>query len=120
LVALVALVALVRKGSRLITVDGAVFRWRVRGKPTYGQGLGWTPLTFVVERADASGAVMVVSLPVAHPRNWLGLQKMAVRPRVVAAAIRQGLAGGWLPMRAGPPFRLAVEAPALAGDNSRA
>lgn len=40
--------ALVRKGSRLITVDGVTYRWRLRGRPTYDQGRtalteGWRP-----------------------------------------------------------------------------
>ena len=30
-----------RKGSRLITVDGTIYRWPVRPKPTYCQGLDW-------------------------------------------------------------------------------
>ncbi|WP_431882884.1 hypothetical protein [Micromonospora gifhornensis] len=32
---------LTRKGSRLITVDGVVYRWRARGRPTYAQALGF-------------------------------------------------------------------------------
>jgi hypothetical protein len=105
-------VALVRKGSRLITVDGVVYRWAVRRKPTYSQGNGWTPLTFAVERADVSGAVLVISLSVAHSRNWLGLPPITVRPGMVASCIRQALAGGWQPMRAGSPFRMTLDASA--------
>jgi hypothetical protein len=63
---------LARKGSRLITVGGATFRWTVRRRPTYSQANGWSPLTFVVERAERPGAILVVSLPCAHPGNWLG------------------------------------------------
>ncbi|TMR88031.1 hypothetical protein EJK15_68485 [Nonomuraea basaltis] len=44
--------AIPKKGSRHITVDGAVLRWRVRRKPTYCQGNGWGPMTFAVELAD--------------------------------------------------------------------
>jgi hypothetical protein len=39
------------QGSRRIAVDGLVFRWLVRGRPTYCQALGWSPLTFVAELA---------------------------------------------------------------------
>ncbi|GAA3653812.1 hypothetical protein GCM10022224_016050 [Nonomuraea antimicrobica] len=38
-----------KKGSRLITVDGTAFRWRVRRKPTYCQANSSGPLTFAVD-----------------------------------------------------------------------
>lgn len=31
-------VAIPKKGSRLISVDGTAYRWRIRHKPTYSQG----------------------------------------------------------------------------------
>ncbi|MEU3189786.1 hypothetical protein ABZ686_03910 [Streptomyces sp. NPDC006992] len=40
-----------KKGSRLITVDGIEYRWRIRRKPSYMQGLCWTPMTYAVEAA---------------------------------------------------------------------
>ncbi|SCK10016.1 hypothetical protein YUWDRAFT_00455 [Streptomyces sp. AmelKG-D3] len=43
--------ALIRKGSRQIVVDGTAYRWRLRGRPTYFQGLAWSPCTFAVEHA---------------------------------------------------------------------
>lgn len=33
--------ALVRKGARRIVVDGTAYRWRLRRRPTYCQGLAW-------------------------------------------------------------------------------
>jgi len=51
------------KGSRLITVDGTVYRWRLRRKPTYHQECFDTPLTFAVELADSSGSVLAVAIP---------------------------------------------------------
>ncbi|XIE81532.1 hypothetical protein AB6O49_34030 [Streptomyces sp. SBR177] len=44
--------ALVRKGSRRITVDGVTYRWRLRGRPTYAQGMTWSPLTYAVDHAE--------------------------------------------------------------------
>ncbi|TXS41315.1 hypothetical protein EAO75_41800 [Streptomyces sp. uw30] len=46
---------LVRKGSRRIVVDGTAYRWRMRGRPAYVQGLAWSPCTFAVEHADTPG-----------------------------------------------------------------
>ncbi|WP_436493669.1 hypothetical protein [Actinokineospora sp. HUAS TT18] len=97
---------LTKKGARRIVVDDVAFRWSVRRKPTYCQANGWSPLTFVAEHADHGGAVLVVSLPCAHPGNWLGLPSGAVRPAEVAAAIRLAVAQGWKPGTPGPAFNL--------------
>ncbi|MFB7652959.1 MULTISPECIES: hypothetical protein [unclassified Streptomyces] len=38
--------ALVKKGSRLITVDDTIYRWRLRERPTYDRtalAAGWMP-----------------------------------------------------------------------------
>lgn len=100
---------LAAKGTRRITVRGTTYRWKVRGKPTYGQGNGWAPLTFVVEHAERQGALLVVSLPYAHPGNWLGLPSGGVPPRTVAAAISRALAEGWEATTAGPAFELSID-----------
>jgi hypothetical protein len=102
--------ALPRKGSRRIAVDGLIFRWLVRRRPTYSQTLGWSPLTFVAELADEPGARLVVALPYAHPGNWLGLPSAPIRPATAAAALRQALTAGWQPHRPGAAFTLALDA----------
>lgn len=99
---------LAARGSRRIVVDGVEFRWKVRGRPTYCQALGWTPLQFAAELAGRPGALLVVSLPYAHPGNWLELPSAPVRPAAVAAGIRAALADGWQPTRPGRAFELAL------------
>ncbi|MFI7143452.1 hypothetical protein ACIBO2_00945 [Nonomuraea sp. NPDC050022] len=100
--------AIPRKGSRLIIVDGTVLRWRVRRKPTYCQGNSWGPMTFAVELADASGRALLVSLPCSRPDAWLGERTIAIRPALVAAAIRMALGQGWDLRQAGNAFELAL------------
>ncbi|WP_226874086.1 hypothetical protein [Microbispora sitophila] len=100
--------AIPRKGSRLITVDGATYRWRIRHKPTYGQAIGEGPLTFPVEPAEGPGRVLLVSLPFSRPDVWVGERTMAVRPALVAAVIRMALKRGWDPWQAGHAFDLDV------------
>ncbi|WP_198047064.1 hypothetical protein [Kutzneria sp. 744] len=68
-----------------------------------------SPLTFAVEHAGG-GCVLVVSLPVSHPSNWLGLPTMAVTPSLVADHVRQALARGWKPQESGPAFEVKVSA----------
>lgn len=100
---------LASKGTRPITVDGVPYRWKVRRRPTYSQGIGESGMVFAAERADQPGATLVVSLPWAHPSNWLGSPAHAVRPGMVADTIRQALAQGWEPSRPGPTFVLPYE-----------
>jgi hypothetical protein len=109
---------LARKGSRQITVGSVEYRWKVRGRPTYDQGMGWSALTFVVEQVRPSGSRLVVSLPCAHPSNWLGLPSAPVLPRTVASAITLGLENGWQPSKPGPAFLLALDESAVAGSTS--
>ena len=98
--------ALVRKGSRHITVDGVRYRWQVRRKPTYSRANCWSPIACAVERAESGGSVLVVETNRPHPGNWFTHPSTPVRPAEVAAAIRLALARGWAPATAGRPFHL--------------
>ncbi|MFB9593651.1 hypothetical protein [Streptomyces racemochromogenes] len=98
--------ALVKKGSRLITVDGTTYRWRLRGRPTYDQGLVWSPLTYAVAHAGTPGTTLVVTTNHPHPSNWLGTQGRPILPGRVADSIRTALRDGWTPESPGSPFHL--------------
>ncbi|AXG79731.1 hypothetical protein [Streptomyces paludis] len=100
--------ALNKKGSRRITVDGTDYRWRIRRKPTYAQAMCHAPMVYAVESADPGGpgTTLVVTTGQPHAANWLGTAPEPVRPADVAAAIRQARGSGWEPARAGSPFQL--------------
>ncbi|MFF4169834.1 hypothetical protein [Streptomyces sp. NPDC001744] len=100
--------ALNKKGSRRITVDETEYRWRIRRKPSYMQGLCWTPLTFAVEIADADqpGTTLVVTSGQPHPSNWFDIKAEPIRPADVTASIREARAQGWNPTNSGAPFML--------------
>ncbi|MFG3684170.1 hypothetical protein ACGF5H_29140 [Micromonospora chalcea] len=99
--------ALNKRGSRSIVVGGDRYRWLVRRKPTYSQGLVWSPLSFAVEWADlADCATLVVRLASPRPDNWMSAAASPVLPSLVASAIVQALERGWQPERPGSPFVL--------------
>ncbi|MGQ4414166.1 hypothetical protein ACN6LA_002144 [Streptomyces sp. SAS_269] len=98
--------ALVRKGSRQIAVDGTAYRWRLRGGPTFIQGLVWSPCTFAVEHAGTPETTPVVTTDQPHPSNWIGRESEPVLPSGVAAAIRLALREGWAPTALGSSSRL--------------
>jgi hypothetical protein len=99
-------VAIPEKGSRLISVDGTAYRWRIRHKPTYSQGNSCGPLTYAVELTEGPGRVLLVKLPCSRPDAWLGERTMTVRPTLVTATIRRALDRGWDPSQAGSAFTL--------------
>ncbi|MFF4656630.1 hypothetical protein [Streptomyces sp. NPDC001381] len=98
--------ALVRKGSRRIVVVGTVYRWRLRGRPTYDQGLAQSRCTFAVEHADTPGTTLVVTTNEPHPSNWFGRAAEPVLRSTVAAAVRLALSEGWAPKAPGSAFHL--------------
>ena len=96
-----------KAGSRLLHLDGSVYRWRVRRRPTYCQGMGWGGLSFAVEDAShPGGSVLVVSLGVAHPSNWLKLPSRAITPAEVSGWVQRALSLGWQPSVPGAQFLL--------------
>jgi hypothetical protein len=101
--------ALAIKGSRLITVNGAVYRWRLRRRPSYNQECFDTPLTFAIELAGSRGSVLAVTVrDVGHPGSVLAKSSLIVRPALVAAVIQAALGQGWQPAVASVPFRFSV------------
>ncbi|MFF5494084.1 hypothetical protein [Streptomyces aquilus] len=104
--------ALGRKGARRIVVEGTAYRWRLRRRPTYFQGMAWSPCTFAVERADSTGpgATLVVTTDQPHLSNWLGREGKPVLPSDVARVIEHALRAGWAPSSPGAPFHLDLSA----------
>ncbi|MFE4256007.1 hypothetical protein ACFRU3_42535 [Streptomyces sp. NPDC056910] len=102
--------ALGRKGARRIVVDDTAYRWRLRRRPTYFQGLTWSPCTFAVEHADTPGTTLVVTSNQPHLSNWIGREARPVLPSDVAQAIERALREGWSPTAPGSPWHLDLSA----------
>lgn len=96
--------AITKKGSREIIVDGRRFRWLVRRKPSYCQALGESSLSFAVELADRPAQVLYVLLDAARPDAWLNAEPVTVSPGKVADIIRRAILDGWKPDTAGSAF----------------
>ena len=102
--------ALPRKGSRKIVVDGVAYRWYIRSKPTYSQSMGWSDLTVAAQQADASQTTtLVIEMPFTRPDDVLRDASEPVRfvsPADVARCIKEAIKEGWIPDRAGSPFQI--------------
>lgn len=98
--------AIPNKGSRQIVVEGTIYRWRVRHKPTYSQANAWTNFVLAVEQAEARGSTLLVDLSQAHPGNWMGEPVVPVLPSDVELCIRKALTAGWRPSERGKSFQM--------------
>ena len=100
--------SLPNKGSRRIVVDDIAYRWRVRHKPTYGQGAFASELQFAVQRESFGRCTLSVILDQPRPDNWLGKPGAVVTPALV-------LQQGWQASSAGSAFVLRLAANKMEG-----
>lgn len=106
--------AMPKKGSRNIVVDGAACRWRIRGRPSYSQEMGWSNLSVAIEPATEDGTdVTRLVVDTSAPRpdaDAVGTDEIvSVTPAVVEAYIRLALKQGWNPVAKGKPFVLVAD-----------
>lgn len=88
--------ALSKRSSRTITVDGSVYRWAVSGDSGY--------MWLIVELADEPGQRVEASFgyhDVVGPGGRITRQRRSVSPGVVRAVVLHALANGWQPERGG-------------------
>jgi hypothetical protein len=84
----------------------------VRSRSAYSQANGWSGLFLAVEdAAHPKGSVLVVSLGVAHPSNWLKRSSRAITPAEVSGWVRRALSLGWRPRAPGAQFFLSSADP---------
>ncbi len=99
-----------KKGSRRITVDGVEYIWRVPRRPSRMAWDGNIGFIVTVQRVDRIGSVLALCSDHRHPtvaRVW-GSQVVSVLPSQVADGIRQALAAGWQPGSPGGDFGLTL------------
>ena len=99
--------AIRKKGSRPIDVDGVSYRWRIRRKATYDQwAFDYGTLTVSVELADKPGTVLIAFTNHPHPDCYTTATPHPITPKHVADCVRQALSEGWQPTAKGPQFIL--------------
>jgi len=98
--------ALAKRSSRTITVDGARYRWAVSPDSGY--------MWLVVERADRPGQRLRACFAYhdfVQPDGLVTGQLRPVSPGVVRAVVLHALANGWRPEQRGlKPFQVDGEA----------
>ncbi|MEU4114891.1 hypothetical protein AB0F71_10400 [Kitasatospora sp. NPDC028055] len=97
--------ALVKKGSRRIVVDGVEYRWRMSRKH-WCCDIDASTLGYVVEDAARPGTTLVVETGRPEQPEPQLMPAEVVLPAEVAAGIRAARSQGWTPTAAGSPFQL--------------
>lgn len=95
-----------QKHSRRICIEGIHYRWVVRDRPTYLQGVGMSNLSVAVEQTDAPECVLRIVVPVARKDNWLLAPGYVIKPSDLSRWIPKVLAAGWEPGKRGSGFEL--------------
>jgi len=98
--------AVLNKDLRPVHVDGCIFRWRVRSRPTYAPMVCESPIVVAVVPESPTGSTLLINLPQSHPGNILGETAAPVLPSKVANYIRLAIESGWKPKKNGKPFIL--------------
>jgi hypothetical protein len=99
-----------KTGSRIISVEGVKYRWRIRRKATYLQSdYGIGTLHLAIELAERPGTSIVIFTDRPHPNDWATMQTAPVTPSDVATWILQSLKMGWVPNAKGAPLLLKIE-----------
>jgi hypothetical protein len=96
--------AIPKKGSRKIVVDGVEYRWYIR-RNNKEDGM----LSVAIETAsNESASILYVTFPVLRPDSLTaglrGDPKSSVTPNDIATYIRDALVAGWQPLQSGSPF----------------
>jgi hypothetical protein len=103
-------VAVRKKGSRRIVVDGVTYQWRFPRRPTQSQEDGWPGVFVTATRADGLRASLLLAFPRRfHLSGPVGQDPpRPVLPSDVAAGIRAALAAGWVADTPGRQFVVRV------------
>lgn len=101
--------AIPKKGSRKITVDGVDYRWTIRKKPTYSQALCQGNVLAAVELYDKPFSVLSINFPWVRYDNWFGIAEQPVTPKHIEQCIRRAIAKGWKPEINGNAFKIEHE-----------
>ena len=102
--------AIPKRGSRKITVDGTEYRWSIRRKPSYGQAIEESGLTAAVELFDNPGATLVLTFPSNRPDSWITPGGPSITPSIMARCIRRSIENGWDAAAPGATFNMEIAA----------
>ena len=98
--------AIPKKGSRKIVVDGVEYRWRVRWKPSYSQAIGETNLTAAIELYENPQSILSITFPWVRYDAWIGAAEHPITPKLIENCVLNALVQGWKPDQKDKAFKI--------------
>ena len=102
--------AIPKKGSRKISVNGVSYLWMIRKKPTYSQSVyGSGFLHVAVDTEENTGSTLIIYTNHRHPKAIHVEKIIPVTPSLVSNWIKNAINLGWLPSKKGPQFYVEID-----------
>ena len=102
--------AIPKKGSRTITLDGVSYRWLIRRKATNSQqDYGNGQIHVAIELAKSPGTTLWLHTDRPHPQDWNTEKVVPITPLDISIWIKQALDLGWKPEKNGPQLSTFIE-----------
>lgn len=90
--------SLPKKGARTIVVGELTYKWLIRKRPTYSEGINHSFMRIAVELDSKSPTgLLMINTQVFRPDNWIKPTQIAVTPKIVRSMIEKALESGWSP-----------------------
>lgn len=99
--------ALPKKGNRKITIDGEVFIWKIRKRPTYNEVLG-VSYAIPIQHIDG-GQILLANMGYCrgyNAKNGFTVNEFPVTPSMIEECIRKGIECGWKYKETSTPLEL--------------
>jgi hypothetical protein len=100
---------LIKKGSRLITIDEITYRWRYPPKPNYNHQDGYPCVAIAIQKLNSNGSILAVYFDRYHLSGAYdsrsGLRKPVI-PAEIAFCIREAIRLSWQSDTSGKQFLL--------------
>ncbi|SNR14735.1 hypothetical protein [Tenacibaculum jejuense] len=101
--------AIPKKGTRKIDVDGLKFRWLIRKKATYTQSVyGIGKLHVAIELEENPGTNLFIRTDRKHPNDIETEMVNPITPYDISNWIKQAFELGWNPSKNGNTFRTKI------------
>lgn len=100
---------LIKKGSRQITINRVVYRWRYPRKPNQNHEDGYPGIIVTVQRLDCEyGSILAINFERIHMNACYFEPEFSkpILPSEVALCIREAIKAGWKSQKSGKQFML--------------
>ena len=101
--------AIPKKGSRKIVVDGSTYRWLIRKRASYDQVCFDGRINLAIELDEKRCRTLIIYTDRTHPNNIGITEVIPVTPADIENWIREAHKLGWQSNQVGPQMHVVIE-----------